>query len=429
MDLSQLLLPYQRDFFLDRSKRKIWLSARQVGKSTTASFIAACKALQRRNGLSLVISTGQRSANEFIRKAATVAEAVKVASDGKFSFSKTADTIRFSNGSRILSLPSGQPQSLRGYTANCVIVDEAAFIENMEDVWSAIAPTITRDPTAEVVLCSTPAGKSGFFYDVWSGGSGQWHRQCTTIVDAVRQGLKLDLDALRRTVGDPDAWDREYMCAFADEWGAMLDVSLLEFVDVVPTAATRFFGVDVGSKSDRTVIVVLAKVGGTVYVEDVVVMHRTDYETQLRILGETYQRYSPSAGYLDMNGIGSMLAEYATKSVSSRLRGFTTTSVNKTPCYEAARSLVFEHRLKFHSRFKELFMADFQNVHRVVSEAGKVSYQAGRYSGGHSDAVSALVLAVAAMREMPANLAAPEGVAFSSPLGALGRQFLGVAEQ
>jgi phage FluMu gp28-like protein len=428
MDLTSFLLPYQRRFFLGKSKRKIWLAARQIGKSTCASFLAAYKALERTNGLSLVISTGMRGANEFIRKAATVAEAVKVASDGAFRYNRTADSIRFSNGSRILSLPSGSPQSLRGFTANCIIIDEAAYIENMDEVWAAIAPTVTRDPNAEVVLCSTPAGKSGFFYDVWSGKNDEWMRQCTTIQDAVRDGLKIDIPALRKTVGDPDTWDREYMCTFADSYGAMMDLGLLEFVDEIPSCATRFIGVDVGSKSDRTVIVVLAKVGDVVYVEDVVVLHKAEYETQLKVLGEVYQKYRPSSGFLDMNGIGSMLAEYATKKVSSRLRGFTTTAQNKTPCYEAMRSLVFEHKMKFSSRFRELFMADFQNVHRVVSESGKVVYEAGRYSGGHSDAVSALVLAVSAMREMPVSLGAPEPVQFSSPFGQYRRHFLGVVD-
>ena len=58
--------------------------------------------------------------------------------------------------------------------------------------------------------------------------------------------------------------------------------------------------------------------------------------------------------------------------------------MNKTSSYEDLRALVFNRK------------QDFRNVHRVVSESGKVSYQAGRDENGHSDATSALVLAIQA---------------------------------
>lgn len=48
-------------------------------------------------------------------------------------------------------------------------------------------------------------------------------------------------------------------------------------------------------------------------------------------------------------------------------------------------------------------MSDFRNVHRIVNEAGKVTYSAGRDANGHSDATSALVLALMAAKEHPGN--------------------------
>lgn len=43
--LIDLALPYQRDFILAKSKRKLWLSSRQIGKSWSLAFIAVEKAL------------------------------------------------------------------------------------------------------------------------------------------------------------------------------------------------------------------------------------------------------------------------------------------------------------------------------------------------------------------------------------------------
>ena len=77
----------------------------------------------------------------------------------------------------------------------------------------------------------------------------------------------------------------------------------------------------------------------------------------------------------------------------------TFTASNKTPCYEDLRSKIFDHKLKFNKKLKELIVDDFNNVHRVVSEAGRVSYEAGRNANGHSDATSALVLALRAVHD------------------------------
>lgn len=65
-----------------------------------------------------------------------------------------------------MSLPSTS-DSLRGFTAQCVCIDEAAYIANLDDVLQAIGPTLTRQPDADLILASTPAGKNGPFYDLW----------------------------------------------------------------------------------------------------------------------------------------------------------------------------------------------------------------------------------------------------------------------
>lgn len=125
------------------------------------------------------------------------------------------------------------------------------------------------------------------------------------------------------------------------------------------------------------------------------------------MLKELYAKYNWTAGYIDENGIGSALAEFATKQVTSKVKGYTWTAQNKTPSYEALRAKIFDHNLKFASHLRDLVVQDFSNVHRVVSEAGRVSYEAGRDSNGHSDFTSALVLAVQAAASSPIQAMLP----------------------
>ena len=83
------------------------------------------------------------------------------------TYSCSADKVQFSTGARVISLPSGNARALRGWTANLIVLDEAAYLERPEEVWSAISPTLTRDPDAELVVASTPAGAHGWFYDLY----------------------------------------------------------------------------------------------------------------------------------------------------------------------------------------------------------------------------------------------------------------------
>ena len=376
------------------------------------------KAATKKNGLALCVSTGARAASELVKKCIQMAEAVKMLSNGLLDYSASADCVKFSNGSRVLSLPSGNPSALRGYSAQAILLDECAFIERPDDVFAAIAPTLTRDPEAELIVASTPAGKSGFFWKLWNEAGDDWYKQRTTIDDAAAQGLEVNIAELEKLVGDQEVFDIEYRCKFADSWSQMIDLRLLDWYDELPAGAnTAYLGMDVGSTSDRTALVTLKELLGTFYVDDIVVMHKASYESQMSIVKQLHEREKYTSGYIDQNGIGSALAEFVSKQVSSRLRGFTWTGANKTPSYEALRAAVFDHKLKFNSKFRSIIEEDFQNVHRIVSETGKVQFEAGRSKQGHSDVTSAIVLALQAAKDNPVNLVEPQTYMRFSPLG------------
>lgn len=353
-----------------------------------------------------MISTGARAASELLKKAANFAEAVRVMTDGKVSYTSTADTITFSNGSRVLSLPSGNPAALRGYSAQVVVIDEAAFIDDADEVYGSIAPTLTRDPDAELVIASTPAGRNGFFYEKWSTADDSWYVQETTIEDAVADGLEIDLEDLHKLVPDPDVFAQEYMCQFLSEFGSMLDVSLLEFYgdEEEPRdeeVVGRFLGVDVGRKKDRSAIVSVKQVGEVSMVSEIDMLDRIGYQEQLDILKAKNGKWRYSAGYVDATGIGSMMAEFTEKSVSPLIRGFVFSQQSKLRIYELFRSLVYQRLVRFHVRYKEMLEREVANVQRIVTDSGTVKYVAGRDESGHSDAVSGIALALCAAHENP----------------------------
>ena len=138
--------------------------ARQIGISTAA----ACYSLHLMSFQSdkkiLVIATTQEKAKEIITKVNYAYEnlpvwlRVKCTSNNKLS-------IRFENGSEIKAITVA-PSASRGDAVSLLIIDEAAHIDKIEDVWTASAPTISTGGSC--ICISSPNGIGNWFHKQYS---------------------------------------------------------------------------------------------------------------------------------------------------------------------------------------------------------------------------------------------------------------------
>ena len=81
-------------------------------------------------------------------------------------FRKELRTIfRFRNGSQIILLPNSENQ-LRGFTADLIVVDEAAFFRNDEEIFYNILPPMLATTGGSLIVSSTPWGKNTVFYQL-----------------------------------------------------------------------------------------------------------------------------------------------------------------------------------------------------------------------------------------------------------------------
>lgn len=414
MKLLDTFLPYQKSFFCNPAKRKIWLSARQAGKSFCLGGMLVQTALSTQNGLSLCISTGAKAASEIIMKCIQFAKAVEVLTDKAITFRSSFDGVKFSNGSRVLALPSSTDgANLRGWTVTgCVAIDEAAFIRNLDSIMQAIAPTLSRSQTAQLVIASTPAGKNGKFYDMWKAAQNDpsWYAQSTTIHDAILAGLDVDLDSLHKLCPDREVFAQEYECVFQSSLDNMLDPELIEETDSIPENANgTWLGIDIGRQHDRTSIVAVKQVGDKLYVDSIKTLHRCEYQKQL----DEFAKHAAAqknlvAGYIDAGGIGSAVAEFAGQKISPKLKPFIFTATSKTPSYELFRSKVMQRgQILFSPEAAKLARADVLNVSRIVTESGQVRYTADSNAEGHGDIISGIVLALQAWHDFPLQASLP----------------------
>jgi phage FluMu gp28-like protein len=85
-----------------------------------------------------MISVNLRSASELLRKCIQIADSYKIATPNNLKsyvdFESSFDKIKFKNGSRIITLPAGSPESLRGFSGS-LILDEFALVENDKLIW------------------------------------------------------------------------------------------------------------------------------------------------------------------------------------------------------------------------------------------------------------------------------------------------------
>lgn len=195
-----------------KAERIILNTTRQFGKSTVIAQKALHRAKYLPRQLVLLLSPSQRQSRELFGK---VSQFLDADPQPPKIERQTMEGVDFANGSRILSLP-GTESTVRGFTADLLIVDEAARVD--DGLFYSIRPMLAVSQGA-LILMSTPWAKRGFFYEVWSSGGDTWERHEVPATDVPRIPADF-LEEERRIL--PETWfEREYMCRFVDESGGV----------------------------------------------------------------------------------------------------------------------------------------------------------------------------------------------------------------
>ncbi len=242
-----------------------WEARRQFGKTTTLAGIALKQMMKHRGRLVTFASASINVGKELIYKEAQVlneamaemkAQAeeqgmkLSLAENGGRDYSSIdvdgiADLFERSRlEMRLWHSPSicsrtqiiaPNPATARGFSGD-VLLDEIGFIPNFVEVWEAMEPIASRDPSFRVLMASTPPGdESHLCYKIGAPpegmkffpcGDGHWYRSQAGILtlrvdvwDGQECGVKLyDLETRqpitpeehRERALDKDGWDRNY---------------------------------------------------------------------------------------------------------------------------------------------------------------------------------------------------------------------------
>jgi Terminase large subunit, T4likevirus-type, N-terminal len=179
------------------------LTARQVGKTTTAAWAIAHAMLFTPGSLSVIGCPAQRQSAEAVRRVREILIKVgaKLKSDNVYG-------LELENGSRVLALPSSD-DSIRGLTVDgWIIADEAARLS--DDLIAALRPMRARRPQARFAMLSTAWSRSDPFWKAWVSDDPSWIRLKATADTDNTLFAPGFLEQERRAMGEHD-FQREYL--------------------------------------------------------------------------------------------------------------------------------------------------------------------------------------------------------------------------
>ncbi len=159
------LYKYQKNTLYDfeKSDYNIVLKGRQIGISTLVAGYALWLMLFHKDKNVLVIATKQETAKNLVTKVKFMHQNLptwlrgEITTDNKLS-------LQFSNGSQIKAVASS-PDAGRSEALSLLILDEAAFIDDADIIWTAASSTLSTGGKA--ILLSTPNGVGNFFHKMW----------------------------------------------------------------------------------------------------------------------------------------------------------------------------------------------------------------------------------------------------------------------
>jgi hypothetical protein len=160
------LFAYQEELTHDiqENDRVVILKSRQLGISTLSAGYSLWMMLFHTDKNILVVAIDQNTSKNLVTKVSVMFEnlpswlRMKTTEKNKLS-------LRLVNGSQIKAVASSGTSG-RSEALSLVIIDEAAFVDNAEELWASLQQTLSTG--GKGVILSTPNGTGNFFHKIWT---------------------------------------------------------------------------------------------------------------------------------------------------------------------------------------------------------------------------------------------------------------------
>ena len=214
--VSFKLYDYQKEMIngFKENRFNIITTARQSGKSTTTcGFILWYIIFQSEKTVALLANKGDTAREILSRIQLAFQHLPKWLQQGVREWNK--GSLELENNSRVIAAATSA-SAIRGYTINLLFIDEAAFIDNWEEFFTSVYPTISSGSDTKVVLVSTPNGLN-HFYSIWINA--KENRNNYFHIEVLWQNVpgrdeQWKNDTLAAMNFDTEKFNQEYSCEF-----------------------------------------------------------------------------------------------------------------------------------------------------------------------------------------------------------------------
>jgi len=310
------VFPYQAELLRCQSKRVVACWARQTGKTTAIAIKVIHFGFTNANTTTLIVSRGLRQSMIMF---GVIENFVKTHPVLRRSVVKSTRTmIQLSNGSRIVALPCGHDgASLRGYTADLVVMDEAAFMP--DDVIASVIFPMLATTNGTAIMLSTPWGRDHIFYRSFKNPN-YWSQhvsaeECPRISGEFLEEQRRDIGELR--------YKMEYEAEFVEGENCFFSQDLLrecvEDYDLIDEsrlmsegkiAGGYYLGADFGKRVDHSVVALLKEENELlrlVFLKQFPL--GTPYSDIVGFTQRLNQKFDIAKGCVDQSAIGESLLE------------------------------------------------------------------------------------------------------------------------
>lgn len=405
------LAEYQKSIIkssFNAKKYLIVLASTRSGKTFTCSLIALLHAQQGRNVI-IVSPTFQQSTIMYrtIRDLIVENELHELLD---LEREQRQDLMTFRNGSRIKVLSAHNPESLLGWGADTIIVDEASLIP--DDVYELyILRMLMNNQHAKLICISTTQTKN-FLYKLATDSISVEEKDVIriTVEEAIKAGIMSErmVEEAKKALTEEEfrVW---YMAEFPE-------VAMSEYID--PTRLEQVFvkrqldfntqdgrtfrigSVDIGRYNDYTVAVIGTVIikeanleESVLVVEDALVLKNLNLMIQAEQLLTFFSNKKLDAIVVDAQGLGAGVYDYITTKFESpwllkRMQWSSEHDAVRQYSYQLLGRLINTGRVDFSAvdKYKTIITEHFKNI--KVEHDGKIK----KSSGGNDDFVDALMM-------------------------------------
>ena len=221
---------YQKDIVtkLTNNRRVSVVTSRQAGKTTTAACIILHYILFNEHKTVALLANKGDAAREILERIKLAYEALpNWLQQGVLEWNK--GSIELENGCKVIAAATSS-SAIRGKSISLLYIDEAAFVENWDEFFASVFPTISSGETTKILFTSTPNGLNHFYKTCEGAKQGINGYEYVEVPwqEVPGRGEAWHKETLGAMDFDMEKFAQEFECAFLGSSGTLISGACLK---------------------------------------------------------------------------------------------------------------------------------------------------------------------------------------------------------